>query len=73
MPDRRRPAAGNHPEQRPEASLRRPLAALRSASENYRVQPTVQIDQTAMAGDGSSVRELAQIRKNARPGESRLV
>ncbi|MGW6310601.1 N-acetyltransferase, partial [Streptomyces niveus] len=27
---------------------------------NYRVQPTAQVDETAVVGDGSSVWELAQ-------------
>ncbi|MGW8573666.1 acyltransferase [Streptomyces niveus] len=40
---------------------------------NYRVQPTAQVDETAVVGDGSSVWELAQIRENARLGENCVV
>lgn len=40
---------------------------------NYRVQPTAQVDETAVVGDGSSVWELAQIRESARLGENCVV
>ncbi|MFE7132290.1 acyltransferase [Streptomyces sp. NPDC057638] len=36
---------------------------------NYRVQPTAQVDESAVIGDGSSVWELAQIRERASLGE----
>lgn len=40
---------------------------------NYRVQPTAQVDESAVIGDGSSVWELAQIREGARLGEGCVV
>ncbi|MFI5754734.1 acyltransferase [Streptomyces sp. NPDC051569] len=40
---------------------------------NFRVQPTAQVDETAVIGDGSSVWELAQIREHARLGEGCVV
>ncbi|RDG39749.1 acyltransferase [Streptomyces corynorhini] len=40
---------------------------------NYRVQPSAQVDATAVIGDGSSVWDLAQIRERARLGEGCVV
>lgn len=40
---------------------------------DYRVQPTAQVDETAVIGAGSSVWELAQIREGARLGEDCVV
>ncbi len=40
---------------------------------NYRVQPTAQVDESAVIGAGSSVWELAQIREGARLGEGCVV
>lgn len=53
------------------------LAGRSSAPEgrtvNYRVQPTAQVDETAVIGAGSSVWELAQIREGAKLGEGCVV
>ncbi|MFI1400221.1 acyltransferase [Streptomyces sp. NPDC020681] len=40
---------------------------------SYRVQPTAQVDDTAVIGAGSSVWELAQIREGAKLGEGCVV
>ncbi|OCC10425.1 acyltransferase [Streptomyces sp. PTY087I2] len=40
---------------------------------DYRVQPTAQVDESAVVGAGSSVWELAQIREGARLGEHCVV
>lgn len=40
---------------------------------NYRVQPTAQVDASAVIGAGSSVWELAQIREGARLGEGCVI
>jgi acetyltransferase-like isoleucine patch superfamily enzyme len=42
-------------------------------SVNYRVQPSAQVDETAVVGEGSSVWELAQIREKAQLGDNCVV
>ncbi|GAA1682928.1 acyltransferase [Glycomyces endophyticus] len=39
----------------------------------YRIQPTAQVDESAVVGDGTSVWELAQIREGARLGEGCVI